>query len=104
MKTLSVSTGNFDQVNTFTIAEIPYSKCSLQRDYQTEGDGILWVMLNAGVLKSKYSAADKAEMDRLNSGESTVHNREIVQVDGKQYKIRVLGKYSDCAILDQVNA
>jgi hypothetical protein len=103
MKTLTLSTGSFDQVNTFTIAEVRYSRCKLMKDKEVAGDGILWVLQCAGCLKASYSDADRAEMARLNSGESTVRNGEVVLVDGKQYRVRVLGNYSDCAVLDPVS-
>lgn len=102
MKTLTVSTGSFDQVNTFSIAQVPYSTCSLHRDYQVAGDGILWVMQHAGCLKAVYSDADKAESARLQTPAGIVNDGEIVKVEGKKYKVRVLGKFSNCALLDPV--
>jgi hypothetical protein len=102
MKTLTLSTGSFDQDNTFSISKLKYSRCKLFKDYKVEGDGIYWVMLCSAMLKAEYTDKDREESARLSEPASAVDDGEVVLVDGKQFKVRVLGQYSDCAILDPV--
>jgi hypothetical protein len=52
-------------------------------------------------LKAEYSDKDIAERNRLNSSTPIRHN-DIVEIEGKQYRTRVLGDFSDCAIFDPV--
>ncbi len=85
---LKLSTGSFDQENTFVV----FSKrgfpmtASLHQDYEKEGDGIYWAMQHGACL----------------SREPVLLNGEIVLIDGKEYKTRILGNYSNCAIFDAV--
>lgn len=102
MRTLTLSTGSFDQDNTFSISKLKYSRCKLFKDYKQDGDGIYWVMLCSAMLKAEYTDKDHEESARLSDPANAVDDGEIVTVDGKQFKIRVLGQYSDCAILDPV--
>jgi hypothetical protein len=69
--------------------------------YQAENDNVLWIMQCAAVLSDRYSAAEEAERTRLHA-ETPVENGDIVLVDGAQYKVRVKGNYSDCAILEAI--
>lgn len=102
MRTLNLSTDTFDQVNTFLIQGPRRTiRACLHRDYQTQGDGVYWAMQKSGMLKDSYTEADRAETSRLSS-EHVIQNGEIVLIDGEQYKIRVLGDYSDCAIFDKI--
>lgn len=102
--TLNISTDTFDQDNTFAI-EVPGFKktiritASLHKDYQKQGDGIFWAMKKSACLKAQYTAKDDEERTRLNNMEPLQAN-EIVVIDGKEYKVRVLGNFSDCAIFD----
>lgn len=103
MKTLQISTDSFDNINVFTFEELKFSqKCSLHQGYKTRDDGIYWAMLHSSVLKASYTDEDHALANRLQSGKYTLTNGEIVLIEGKQYKTRYLGKYSDCAIFDPV--
>lgn len=71
------------------------------KDYAKVGDGVLWLMTLATILLPKYSEKDKATTERLRT-EAPIENGEVVLVDGEQYKVRVLGAYANCAILDKV--
>jgi hypothetical protein len=103
MKTLTLSTGSFDQVNTFTFEKFKYhNRCSLQKDFYKDGDGIYWAMQHGGMLKAQYSDEDRAESARLQTGDWTLSNDEIVLIDGKQYKTVFKGNYSDCAMFEPV--
>ena len=100
---LKLSTGSFDQENTFGVFSkrgLPMT-ASLHQDYEKEGDGIYWAMQHGACIKSSYSDADRAETARL-SREPVLLNGEIVLIEGKEYKTRILGNYSDCAIFDAV--
>lgn len=102
MRTLTLSTDTFDQVNTFNVdVGRGIVKASLHRDYNKKGDGIYWAMNSGATLKSKYTQADRDESARLNS-EHAIVNSEIVLIDGEQYRARVLGAFSDCAIFDKI--
>lgn len=102
MRTLTLTTDTFDQVNTFMIQGPRRAiRACLHRDFEKQGDGIYWAMQKSGMLKSTYTEADRAETDRLNS-EPVIQNGEIVLIDGEQYKIRVNGDYSDCAMFDKI--
>jgi hypothetical protein len=102
MKTLILATDSFDQVNSFNVnAGRRVMTAHLKQDYDKVGDGIYWALSTGSVLKDKYTAADVAERDRLNS-ETPLQHGEIVLIDGEQYKTRVLGNYSNCAIFDKI--
>jgi hypothetical protein len=106
MQALNLSTDSFDQDNTFTI-EIDRRRgpltitAKLFQDYQKEGDGIYWAMQRSACLKSHYTAKDDEERARLNAS-TPVRNGDIVLIGGEQYKARVLGDYSNCAVFDPV--
>lgn len=111
MKTLKLSTGSFDQDNTFTVdvsqgslrhgrRAMPIT-CTLQQHYETSGDGIYWFMQRAGCLKAQYTDKDRAERERLNAMEP-VRQGEVVLIDGQAYKVDVKGDFSDAAVLKPV--
>jgi hypothetical protein len=105
-KTLTLATGNFDQINTFSVEVqtrrgLTQLTCQLRRDYHKQGDGVYWALNRGGVLKDVYSDADRAETGRLAS-EQPVRNGDVVQIDGKLYTAKVLGVYSDACIFNPV--
>ena len=102
-RTLILHTDNFDQINTFNVdvgKKYP-ARCSLYRDYETQGDGIYWAMQHGACVKSHYTDDDRAETQRL-SRETPVRKGDTVIIDGKPYTVRVFGDYSNCAIFDPV--
>jgi len=100
MRVLTLSESTFDQTNTFRCDGVR-GTCSLRRDYQKKGDGILWIMLHAGCLKDSYTAADSAERERLNAS-TRVANGETVKVLGRMYRVKINGNYSDAGVLEPV--
>lgn len=72
---------------------------SVFKDYQKAGDGILWGMQHGTMIKGQYSEADLKHSERMRN-EISIKNGEVVLIAGKQYKVRILGNYSDCAIFD----
>lgn len=102
LRTLIVSTSNFDQTNTFNLSVGYTTKTvSLMCGYDTMTDGVYWAMSAGSCLKSVYTAEDVAEQDRLAS-EEAIKDGDIVIINNEQYKVRVLGDYSDAAIFDKV--
>ena len=101
MRTLVLHTDNFDQDNTFRVSPLKYSRCSLYKDYQKEGDGIYWVMQHCAVLKSSYTDKDREESARLMADEG-IKNGEVVLIDGNQYRYEHKGDYCDCGIFHAV--
>lgn len=105
IRELKLSTGSFDQDNTFTIAHprrptLPM-RCSLHQGYHKAGDGVFWAMQHSGILKSSYTQADRDETARLNAMAPLQHG-EIVRIDGRHYRTRILGDFSNAAIFDEV--
>jgi hypothetical protein len=106
MTTLNLSTGSFDQDNTFIIEVKGYSKMkrmnvSLLQGYQTEEDGIYWGLQGAVCLQNEYSAKDLEETKRLNEMTPIKHN-DIVTINNEEYKVKVLGDFSDCAMFEKI--
>lgn len=104
MQTLNLSTDTFDQDNTFIVEHVTARRIrrmtvSLLCDYKTEGDGIMWGLQKGVCLKSSYTDKDRAETARLKSMEPVRHG-DVVTIEGRQYKARVLGDYSDCVVFD----
>ena len=105
MKTLVV-TGDaaFEDVNVFTIESLRQgSVCTLHKDYNKPGDGIMWAMLHSGVISDSKEYNDCASNRRAVAASNLIKQGEIVMIEGAQYKIRLLGRYSDCAIFDPVD-
>ena len=106
MQTLNLATDSFDQDNTFTVQVKGFKsmkriRVSLHCGYKTNDDGIYWAMKRSAMLKSEYTAKDIEENNRMMEMEA-VCDGDIVLIDGKQYKTRVLGDYSNCAVFDPV--
>ena len=83
----------------------------LKRDYNVIGDGILWAMQTAKVIKSHYTRADYIE-DQMIRAADVIEDGEIVTVlfvdiannssSRNQFKVRILGNYSDCVVFDAI--
>ena len=106
MQVLTLSTDNFDQVNTFTVEVQGFRamktiKASLHVGYQKDADGIYWAMKHSACLKDVYTEADHEESTRL-AMLTPVRHGDLVVINGEQYKVRVLGDFSDCAIFEKV--
>jgi hypothetical protein len=102
MKTLNLSKDTFDRDSEFSIdLGKKYPKTAkLYQGYQND-DSIYWALQKSGILKGEYSQADIDHRNRLNS-ETPVKHGDIVQIDNNQYKVRILGDFSDCAIFDPI--
>lgn len=104
MQVLTRIQDTFDQDNTFAMEIVKPRRtvritASLQCGYQKDADGIFWAMKRSACLKAQYSDKDREESARLLSMEP-VRNGDTVLIGGQQYRVRVLGDFSDCAIFD----
>lgn len=97
--TLSIAKNSFDTAADFTFEYKGYAKriCTASGYLFQDGDQI-YLMKHSEVLKSHYSDEDIAESSRLNSM-TPVRDGDIVEVDGKQYKVKILGNFSDAGRL-----
>ena len=106
MQTLTQSRHTGDRDNMFTI-NLPrmrgmYSDASLYQGYKTRDDGVYWALQHSACLQGHYSEADIAHRDRLHNMKP-LENGDIVLINGEQYKTRILGNFSDCAIFDKID-
>lgn len=95
MRTLEISQDSFDR-KTFRVdigkkRDRTAKVCSYHDD---TGAQVLWIMQVSGCIKSHYSAADILETERLKS-EVPVKHDDIVEIEGKQYRVHVNGDYSN---------
>lgn len=96
MTKLNYRRDNFDQDNTFSFIysgprgrEVPATGYL----FYAEDEGQIYIMKRTTSLKSYYTEADHAEMDRLNAM-TPVRDGDTVEVEGKQYRVKILGNYS----------
>lgn len=106
MRTLTISTDSFDQVNTFNVQI--NSRKGLQNitgyvGYYKHEDGKEEFFINQAsvCLKAVYTDADRAENARLRT-EKPVVDGETVLINGRTFKVKVNGNYSDCGTLTEV--
>lgn len=69
--------------------------------FNSEDEDKIYVMQEAACIKSHYSAEDRAERDRL-ATMTPVRDGDIVEVEGQQYKVKILGNYSDAGYLIKI--
>jgi acyl-CoA hydrolase len=97
---LNIKTDNFDQDNTFTFA-FPGSRgqervrTGYVADFEDEG---MYIMQRSACLKAQYTDKDYEETARLNAM-NPIRTGDIVEVNGKQYSVKILGDYSDAGRL-----
>ena len=103
MQALNFPIDNFDQDNTFTFA---YQGIRGQERTATgylfdAGDEGIYIMKRSACLKDAYSDSDRAESARL-LAMTPLRTGDIVEVNGKQYRVSILGNYSDAGRLQPV--
>lgn len=107
MKTLTYPNDNFDKSADFTLEGLPYGRfylfCaavdpsfrnSLKKDdpeYTT-----IYGLKHAAMLKDVYTAEEMDYMVRMRQF-VPIKDGEIVLIDGKQYRTKIIGDYSDAA-------
>lgn len=86
--------------------------CEIKMDKETVGDGKLWIMQRAAVLKAQYTKRDMIEREEIKNAEY-VENGEIVEIvvvymdenmrtETKQCKVHVNGNYSDAGWFEEI--
>lgn len=100
MTKLNYRRDNFDQDNTFAFAYNGRRGEVVTTGYlfNATDEGRIYVMQRAACLKSHYTEADHAETARLNAM-TPVRDGDTVEVEGKQYRVKILGNYSDAGYL-----
>lgn len=98
--TLNFPADNFDQDNTFAFA---YEGFRGQERTATgylfdAGDKGIYIMKRSACMKDAYTAKDREESARLASM-LPVRNGDTVVVGGQQYRVKILGDYSDAGRL-----
>ena len=98
--TLTIAQDSFDNAADFTFEYKGYAgrTCTASGYLFQSNDGQIYLMKNSAVLKSHYSDEDRAERIRLNSM-NPVRDGDTVAVNGKQYKVKILGNFSDAGRL-----
>lgn len=72
------------------------------KKYPHPDDNVVFGMQRAGVIKANYTEQDCLDIERFAKIEP-IKNGEIVEINGAQYRTRILGNYSDAARFDLVN-
>lgn len=103
MQALNFPIDNFDQDNTFTFA---YQGIRGQERTATGylfdgGDEGIYIMKKSACLKAQYSDKDREESARL-LAMTPLRTGDIVELNGKQYRVSILGNYSDAGRLQPV--
>ena len=104
MQVLNFPIDNFDQVNTFAFEYKGFRGNPTQATgyiFHDDEKDVMYLMKKSACLKSSYTQADYAESSRLNSM-TPVRHGDIVEVKGKQYRVQILGNYSDAGRLHPV--
>ena len=87
-------------------------RCELKMDMEEVGDGKLWLMQWCTIIAAEYSERELTRKRMMDKSEF-VEDGEIVEVmifnrnnieeySVKQYKVHVLGDYSDAAWLEEI--
>lgn len=92
---------NFDQDNTFTFAYHRRGQERTATGYLFKDEGVIYIMQKSACLKSAYTAKDVEERARLNAM-TPVRDGDVVEVEGQQYEVRILGNYSDAGRLQKI--
>lgn len=103
MQALNFPIDNFDQDNTFTFA---YQGIRGQERTATGylfdgGDEGIYIMKKSACLKAQYSDKDREESARL-LAMTPLRTGDIVELNGQQYRVSILGNYSDAGRLKPV--
>lgn len=103
MQALNFPIDNFDQDNTFTFA---YQGIRGQERTATGylfdgGDEGIYIMKKSACLKDQYSDKDREESARL-LAMTPLRTGDIVELNGQQYRVSILGNYSDAGRLKPV--
>ena len=101
---LNFTRDNFDQDNTFTFAYRGVrgqERTATGYLFNSKDEGVIYIMKQSDCLKGAYTAKDVGESARLNAM-TPVRDGDVVEVEGQQYKVRILGNYSDAGRLQKI--
>jgi hypothetical protein len=101
MQVLNFPSDNFDQQATFRFAYKGFKgRDCTGTGYLFYADDVqkIYVLQKSACLKAQYTAEDIAERDRLNNS-TPIATGDVVEVDGKQYTVKINGNYSDAGFL-----
>lgn len=104
MITLNFPRDNFDQDNTFAFVYLGargVERIATGYLFNAADEGVIYIMKQSACLKGHYTDADCAEQRRLDA-QIPLRTGDVVTVDGKQYRVRILGNYSDAGRLDPI--
>ena len=97
--TLNFPIDNFDQDNTFTFEYAGIrGTARTATGYLFQDGEQIFLMKQSACIKAEYTAKDREESDRLRAM-TPVRTGDIVEVRGQQYRVKILGNYSDAGRL-----
>lgn len=70
--------------------------------FRDDADGQVYIIQYATVIKERYTDADRALAARL-AAEAPVEHGDLVTVDGRLYRVNILGDYSDAGRLTPIH-
>ena len=94
---LNFTRDNFDQENTFAFAYVGARGIELVCTgylFRSAENGQIFIMKQSACIKDTYTDADRAERRRLDA-QIPLRTNDVVTVDGNNYRVRILGNYSD---------
>lgn len=95
---LTYPTSTFDNAAHFAFEYMNWRKEPTRGEgylFRDDSTGEVFLMKSASMLKSHYTAEDRAHTDRIYRGEQVVRHGDTVLIDGKAHTVKVLGNYSD---------
>jgi len=101
--TLNFTRDSFDQDNTFKFAFVGRRGEQTRTGYLffAEDENQMYILQKGAMLKDKYTTKDYEEQARLNA-QAPVRTGDVVEINGKQYTVKILGDYSDAGRLTPV--
>ncbi len=102
MQTLNFPRDSFDQDNTFAFAyqgARGMDRTATGYLFRSAEDGQIFIMKQSACLKDSYTDADRAEQRRLDA-QIPLRTNDVVNVGGKNYRVQILGDYSDAGRLN----
>ena len=104
MQTLRQSKGFRDLDAKFTFEITRYNGSKSSRDgyiFKDDREGKVYIMQSSAVLQSSYTNEEITSRDRLNAM-TPIKTGDVVLFEGEQYKVQILGDYSDAGRLIKI--
>ena len=105
MQVLNFPRDNFDQDNTFSFAFQGRRGEQTRTGYlfNSKDEGRIYILQGGICIKQVYTQADRDETTRL-AAQQPVRSGDTVEVNGKQYQVRINGDFSDAGYLIEIQA